>query len=269
MPGMMAILASTIRSCFGEDKKPYIRLMDDLSYLNSSIIPEITDVRRQVDTLLARIRFLANKDQTSLLGYIFTLQNILQVIGTHNRDVWKILQTEHNNGASFYAVCRDKSQKFQTVYERLMNGSDIEEQEVGRIKRAIHEFSTFMEEIHAMLYPLPAVDGMKFSAASINPEALSHEVPANEEEVAAAVLAGQSCLGEFAYFDARYGESGRRFAGGDSAWLVTLARLDHQALIRKVQWFGNFLADKESGTNGGWKQLIFLLDSNSFEKPAC
>ena len=115
-----------------------------------------------------------------------------------------------------------------------------------------------MEEIHAKLYPLPAVDGMKFSAASINPEALSHEVPANEEEVAAAVLAGQSCLGEFAYFDARYGERGRRFAGGDSAWLVTLARLDHQALIRKVQWFGNFLADKGMPRITLERQLFFL-----------
>ena len=69
--------------------------MDYLDYFNASTLPEITDVKRRVDTLIARMRFLANEDPVCLIGYLIALQSILQVNGAHISDVQRAFHAEH------------------------------------------------------------------------------------------------------------------------------------------------------------------------------
>jgi len=254
-----SVLEPAVRAVLGVAESHFGHLMDDLGCLNSAIIPEITGVRRQVDTLIARMRYLANEDPVCLMGYVFTFQSLLQINSANGSAVRRCFHLEHaDKGALFYAGYGDKALEYQAVYENRMNSFELDEQAVSRLMGGMHESFGFMTGIHAALYPLPAADGMKFSAASINPEASSHEVPANEGEVAAAVAAGRLCLEEFAYFNARYGERGRRFASGDTAWLVTLSRLSQSELVRKTAWFGNFLAVQGMPRLTLERQLFYL-----------
>ncbi len=236
------ILQSVIRTDLEADKSHFMRIVDDLTYFNSSLLQEIIDVRHSVDALIARMRFLASEEPVCLIGYLFTLHHVLQITHAYRDEVQNSFQADEENGATFSGVYGEKSREYQATYEHLINGSCFDEQAFVQIQRAVNESFSFMEKIHRGLYPLPSVDGMRFSAASINPEVSNHAVPTDEREVAAATSAGRLCFEEFSYFEARYGERGRRFASGDSAWLVTLAQLDHQTLIRKVLWFANYLA---------------------------
>ncbi len=267
---MVAILESAIRTERTAEKSHFQHIMADLTYFNGSLIPEITNVRQRVDALGGRMRFLAHEDPNSLIGYIITLHGLLGVIGGYRCEVQNNFQVGLLNGTAFYRACGDTTPECRGIYENLVNSCALEGQVVLGIRSAMEESYTFLEEIHGALYPLPGGDGMRFSAASINPEVASHGVPTDAREVGAAIVAGKRCLKEFAYFEARYGERVTRFASGDSAWLVTLAQLDHQALIRKVQWFGGYLAALGLPRITLERQLVYLHEElgNAFpDKP--
>lgn len=78
--------------------------------------------------------------------------------------------------------------------------------------------------------------------AAINPEAGAHPITSDPVELAAAVSAGERSLADFPYYEARYGERGRRFASSDSAWLVTLTRMRTSEAMRQVLWLGQVLS---------------------------
>lgn len=81
-------------------------------------------------------------------------------------------------------------------------------------------------------------------ASSLNPEAGSHPIPSDPREIEAAIRAGQECLKHVPYFEARYGERGRRFASSDGAWLVTLSELEQAQTHEQVLWLGRVLASR-------------------------
>lgn len=59
-------------------------------------------------------------------------------------------------------------------------------------------------------------------ARDLNPEAGRHEVTMDGRELEAVRRASDRSWSEFPYYDARFGERGRRFSLSDGAWIVTL-----------------------------------------------
>ena len=92
---LSAVLESVLRTGPGAEKNHFMLILNDLDYFNASTLPEITDVKRRVDTLIARMRFLANEDPVCLIGYLIALQSILQVNGAHISDVQRAFHAEH------------------------------------------------------------------------------------------------------------------------------------------------------------------------------
>lgn len=76
----------------------------------------------------------------------------------------------------------------------------------------------------------------------INPAAGNHRVTGDPREVAASIAAGERSYREFPYYEARFGERGRRFGHSDGAWLSLAARHGGAHLRREVQWLGRVLS---------------------------
>jgi len=76
----------------------------------------------------------------------------------------------------------------------------------------------------------------------VNPFAGNHVVSSDPRELAASIEAGERSRREFPYFEARYGERGRRFCHSDGAWLSLAARQGAEHLRREVLWLGRVLS---------------------------
>ena len=116
-----------------------------------------------------------------------------------------------------------------------------DEATTARVVAAAGDSFEYLLRIFGALCPLEE-GTLKPLATSLNPEAGAHPVPTDLREIEAAVHAGEKCLQKIPYFEARYGERGRRFTSSDSAWLVTLSDLDDAQAIEQVFWLGRVLA---------------------------
>jgi hypothetical protein len=85
---------------------------------------------------------------------------------------------------------------------------------------------------------------MRGSADFLNPEAGTHPVTTDPNELAAAARAGQRTWAQFPYFERRFAERGRRFCTSDTAWLLTLVDRSEQDAVDQVLWLGHVLASR-------------------------
>jgi len=115
-----------------------------------------------------------------------------------------------------------------------------DEATTARVVAAAGDSFEYLLRIFGALCPLEE-GTLKPLATSLNPEAGAHPVPTDLREIEAAVHAGEKCLQKIPYFEARYGERGRRFTSSDSAWLVTLSDLEDAQAIEQVFWLGRVL----------------------------
>jgi hypothetical protein len=81
-------------------------------------------------------------------------------------------------------------------------------------------------------------------AHDLNPEAGRHEVTMDARELEAVNRASDRSWNEFPYWDARFGERGRRFSLSDGAWIVTLCSGTAAHAIEKVRWLGALLSSR-------------------------
>lgn len=81
-------------------------------------------------------------------------------------------------------------------------------------------------------------------ASSINRDAGSYPITDDPAELKAAARASERSFAEFPYYEARYGERGRRFGNSDSAWLALLAHHEQAEIDRQVLWLGRVLASR-------------------------
>jgi hypothetical protein len=86
--------------------------------------------------------------------------------------------------------------------------------------------------------------GARPTADSLNPQAGSHAITSDPRELRAALRAGERTWQRFPYYEARYGERGRRFTASDSAWIATLPGRPQAAVNRQVLWLGTLLASR-------------------------
>jgi hypothetical protein len=80
-------------------------------------------------------------------------------------------------------------------------------------------------------------------ALALNPEAGSHPVCDDPDELTAALRAGERTWATFPYYAQRYGDRGRAFTRSDSAWIVTLVQ-SPGTVDAQVLWLGSVLASR-------------------------
>lgn len=89
---------------------------------------------------------------------------------------------------------------------------------------------------------MPEESPLHSHAWQLNPDAGTHEITADPEELAIATAAASETWDLFPYYEERYGERGRRFCVSDTAWLVVLPRYGRSAAVEHVHWLGQLLS---------------------------
>lgn len=86
--------------------------------------------------------------------------------------------------------------------------------------------------------------GRSPDAGASHRDAGHHSVTTDAERLRAALRAAHRTFEAEAYYRARYADRGARFAGTDSAWLVTLAGLPVDGCVGQVAWLSRVLATR-------------------------
>lgn len=124
-------------------------------------------------------------------------------------------------------------------------------QDAGRLRLLLqgHAEDEVLPEVH--LARERVVDALVRSAQQRGPDAGvahrdagHHSVTTDAVRLRAALRAAHRTFETEAYYRARYAERGARFAGTDSAWLVTLAELPRDGCLGQVAWLSRVLAGR-------------------------
>lgn len=239
----------------------FTHLLTDLGCLGDTLRFELPQAKHQAEAMAASIRRWGAEAPVALLGYLYVLQGTTLGNRVHLADAQRICSHVGISATNFYAGYGDSTDEYWAGFSQLLNSYDLTTAMVEQVLTAADEAFEFLYRLHQALFPLPPDEQLCQTASSLNPEAGNHAIPADQAELAAALAAGQRCLTAFPYFDARYGERGKRFTDSDVAWLATLAGLDATTLRAQVAWLGGVLASRGMPRITLERQLEYLYEA--------
>lgn len=222
----------------------FSHLLADLAGLGHTLRFELPQAKQQAEAMAAGIRLWGAEAPLALLGYLYVLQGTALGNRVHLADARRVCSQTGISAAHFYAGYGDGTDEYWAGFCQLLNTADLSAQVVEQVLAAADEAFAFLYRLHQALFPLPPDEQLCQTATSLNPEAGNHAIPVDQAELAAALAAGQRCRVAFPYFEARYGERGKRFTDSDAAWLATLAGHDASAVLSQVAWLGGVLASR-------------------------
>lgn len=88
------------------------------------------------------------------------------------------------------------------------------------------------------------MDPQRAPASAVNPDAGLHKVTGDPAELEAARRAADDTWAAFPYYEARFGERGKRFGFSDAGWLVTLCDRTKDDACEQVQWLAVVLSSR-------------------------
>ena len=183
-----------------------------------------------------KMRLGALRQPARLLGHAYVLEG--SQLGGLVQQVALRKRAELNGGGLLYLGGGSRA-GFGEFVARLTAALGSEETMEAAIAGANEAFEGFEQILKAVG---PVLANQVRLAQELNPDAGLHAVPDDLREIKAALRAGERSYREVAYYPARYGERGLGFIRSDSAWLVTLAQLGDEQLLRQVAWIGRVLA---------------------------
>ena len=216
-------------------------LLKDLDVFADLLMADIAPAVDQSLELAHAIRQLGTENPRGLVGHLYVLGGTMLGHRAHLPDVRRVLNSQ-GLGDTFYDGFGERTDEVWQTLATLFDAFDANDEEQLLIVKTAQETFRGLIAIHAALYPLPSPEERKLTATALNPEAGRHSVPDDFREVRAALAAGKRCREEFPYFDARYGERGRRFTSSDVAWLATLCQLEADGIVGQVTWLADLLA---------------------------
>lgn len=219
----------------------YTLLLHDLDVFAELLMADIAPAVTQSLELAHAIRQLGTENPRLQIGQLYALGGTILGNRVHLPDVRRILNGQ-GQGDAFYTGFGERTDEVWHTLTTLLNAFDATDEEQQQIVKTAQETFRSLIAIHAALYPLPPLQERKLTATALNPEAGNHPIPDDVREVRAALAAGKRCREEFPYFDARYGERGRRYTSSDAAWLATLSQLETGGIVQQVTWLADLLA---------------------------
>ena len=229
----------------------YLLLLQDLEVFSDLLLAGIAPAVQRSLNLAHAIRLCAAERPRILVGHLYALGGTMLGNRVHLGDVRRVLQgvvreqargRENVQGDAFYTGFGERTDEAWHTLSALLDHLDVEDEERLLIVTTAQQSFRELIAIHAALFPLPPPEERKLAATALNPEAGSHPIPDDLREVRAALAAGRLCRAEFPYFDARYGERGKRYTSSDVAWLATLPQLETAGIIQQATWLADLLA---------------------------
>jgi heme oxygenase len=181
------------------------------------------------------------EDPVRLLGYFYVLEGATLGAMTLRARMARAFNLVATRGLRYLSHNEGQEQRCFSEFGARMDAALLDGAAQRRVVSAASDAFEYLLRIFRALYPIES-ERLVPQATSLNPEAGSHPIPADPREIDAAIRAGEKCRERLPYFEARYGERGRRFTASDSAWLVTLSRFDEPKAMAQVFWLGRVLA---------------------------
>jgi len=216
-------------------------LEDDLVSFRAQGILDVPEATSAALECAQCLRALSLEDPACLLGHLYVLEGSTLGAVTLRQQVARAFDLGDTHLPRYLSRNEGHEKCSFDEFCGRLEAVTIDEATRARVIAAACDGYEYHLRIFAALYPL-GEGTLKPLATSLNPEAGAHPIPTDQREIEAAVRAGEKCLRQIPYFEARYGERGRRFTSSDSAWLVTLSDLDDEQAIEQVLWLGRVLA---------------------------
>lgn len=239
-------------------------LKEDLEHLDpdGDLSAPVAALRAQL--LAQRIRLGAAADPLSLVGVTYVMEGSMAGAGIVAPKVAESLEVSPDAGLAYLSGQTEKGRGDETRvgwsdFRAELDRLSLSPGELPRVARAATGTMAEMSGVFSALHPMIRTP-FKDLARELNPSAGSHVISSSEEELAAALRAGERSWGEFPYYATRFGGRGRAFTRSDSAWLVTLAYLDPASAVENVMWLANLLAARGMPRWLMERHLVILLD---------
>ena len=254
-------------SAVWDDKmRKLLWIEQDLDFFQARIIPDAPMPVESALSTARSIRLRGIENPVSLLGYLYVFEGATLGNQQHLPDVTGTFKLEQNIGCRYYTGYADQTRNHWDLFGRKMDRAFEESSLHETVVVAALEAFTQLETLYNLLFPLK--EGKKrLHITQINPEAGNHPVPDDEAEIRAALNASKRAWEMFPYYAHRFGERGKRFSDSDSCWLVTLTKLDINALKNQIGWLCRVLATRGMPTFMMEQELMILHEELMKEAP--
>jgi heme oxygenase len=259
-------LNHSVVSVWTGDMRKLPLLQKDLAFFEPRAV---ADLKESVDVALKiaeEIRIQSLQQPLMLLGDVYVLEGSTLGAAVVRPQFASALRLADDEGLSYLNPYGPALDAHWSRYRLRMNALQLGPDEGEQVLQAACKFFTKITSVFQALYPFKP-QSKTYLAASINPEAGRHSVPADPREIQASINAANLCWQRFPYFESRYGERGLRFAKSDGAWLATLCQFDQIGVDQQVRWLGRVLSARGMPTLLLQIHLEILFDELSSAVP--
>ncbi len=241
-------------------------LYQDLNYFEPRAVADLKEAVTAALKIAEHLRLQSVECPLALLGCLYVLEGSTLGAAVVRPLVTRAFLLTGDEGLAYLNNYGADAPARWSQFKQRMNALPLSAEEREQIGTAAGDFFKQLETIFRALYPF-APESRTILVTAINPEAGRHAVPADAREIQASVRAGDSCWERFPYFEARYGERGRRFARSDAAWKATLCQFEPAQISQQVRWLGRVLAGRGMPTFLLQDQLEILVRELSTAVP--
>jgi heme oxygenase len=257
---IMACRDGRVAAVWEADLRKLPLLEKDLEFFKPRIVSDFPFALDAAMKMTAQIRLRGIENPVTLLGYLYVFEGSTLGNHMHQPDISKTFHLVDLDGCQYYSSYQDQLRPHWKKFSEKMNQALDDPMLHDAIMESAYEAYDGLDALYKALYAAkPSAAGIH--ATRINPEAGNHPMPEDEREILAALDASGQGWDEFAYYEFRYGQRGRRFSDSDTCWLTTLANLEQEELNRQVAWIGRVLATRGMPRIMMERTLRFLHDA--------
>ncbi|MDZ7831425.1 MAG: biliverdin-producing heme oxygenase [Desulfobacterales bacterium] len=232
-----------VAAVWNESLRKLPLLAEDLEFFKPRIEPDYMPAIEAALAMTEKIRIRSIENPLTLLGYLYVFEGSTLGNRMHQPDITATFHLEGLPGSRYYASygeqVSEKWRQFRETMAAALQDADLHDPIIA----AAHEAFSGLEKLYSALFPMEK-QKKSFHVTRINPEAGNHPIPEDEREITAALTASNRAWAMFPYYQARYGERGKRFSDSDTSWLVTLTHLNLESIEQQMNWLVRLLATR-------------------------
>jgi heme oxygenase len=249
-----------------DDLRKVPLLQQDLRYFTPRAVADIREAVEEALRAVEHLRLQSLQQPLALLGWLYVLEGSTLGAQVVRPQVARAFLLPGADGLAYLSSYGRTVHAHWAGYQQRMNDLRLTPEETDQVNQAAGDCFSRLKAIFCALYPFKP-ESKTYLVTSINPDAGRHPVPADTREVEAAIRAGDLCWDRYPYYEARYGERGRRFARSDGAWLASLYQFDLAQIHQQVRWLGHVLATRGMPTILLQVQLEILVAELAAARP--
>jgi heme oxygenase len=241
-----ALAASThpaLAAVWRADLQKVPLLQQDLRYFEPRAVADLREAAEESLRAVEQLRLLALQQPVALLGWLYVLEGSTLGAQVLRPQLVRAFLLPDADGLAYFSSYGPAVHAHWAGFQQRMNDLRLTPAEAAHVAAAATECFNRLRGIILALYPFQP-ESKTYLVTSINAEAGRHPIPTDPREVEAALRASERCWARFPYFEARYGERGRRFARSDGAWLASLCQFEPTQIHQQVRWLGHVLATR-------------------------